>query len=293
MHAGAASPSDFGRNEAIVPRSRRSAGEGLASVANCHRVAQYAQRACELFHELGLALANQTIMVERVSGSPDRSPIPRASVIEARAEIRSAFSAVARHLTKELGSEPSNDSVESAAHLICEHADWLAHHSCAARALERLGYVATSPTLWRLAYRNTADWFYVGTCPVPDAKRSAGVCGAKLYQMAGAVMIQCAGCGTEGMIEWWQRAIVGTAQTWVDAYALAAHLSVRWKRQVQPATIRAWARRSSRTGVTASTCLDPSGQTSRMVPVYDDKGRALYDFNAALSYAHRVWGARG
>jgi hypothetical protein len=151
--------------------------------------------------------------------------------------------------------------------------------------------VATDPAVWRLAFPSSTDRLYIGDCPLPAATDdgSRQVCGTRLYQRADDSLVTCSGCGAFGAVEWWQQTITGETGGIVDAYAAAAHLSVKWARPVDP---------DPPVGESGhvSPCADPSdhgrSRTGRGRVLYDldARGRSLLDLDQLVGYARKLWG---
>jgi hypothetical protein len=185
-----------------------------------------------------------------------------------------------------------------------KHADWLAAHEAADEHAEELRDLATDYRTWRLAYPVSSDRLYIGECPLLLATTDGArkVCGTKLYQLASALLVTCQGCEKSETVEWWQREITGEAGGVVDAYAGAAHLSVRWRRPVDPGTVRKWGQRAT-TGVEPVSepvpgrerdhlpgCTDGECDGCLRQLVRDGKGRALYRLDQLTAYARKTWG---
>lgn len=271
----------------------RPAADGLLLCIVCtRRLGEDARKAATLYTDLAFSLIRSGQPGERTSGSADRAPAVNDAVVEARSSIKVTLVALVKLITGQRGFHPPDDGVHALAAVVANSAEWLAAHRDAARHAVDLRDIASDPRAWRLAYPARSDRLYIGDCPLTlvDLDGTAEVCGTRLYQEAEQPLIHCPGCGTDETIEWWQREIVGESHGWVDAQALAAHLSMRWKRPVDPGVVKKWALRSGNTGVQVKHHVEVRGEEKVKVVERDAKGRTQYDLRAALAYAHRVWG---
>lgn len=271
----------------------RWAADGLHLCWVCvRRISEDAHRAAELHEDLTLTLIHRRAPGERTSGSGDRAPAVDGEVVEARTAIKVTLVSLARLIAEQRGFSIPDDSVPQIAEFVARSAEWLAAHPLAGDHANDLRDIVSDPRTWRLAYPARSDRLYIGDCPLTlvDLDGNQSVCGTRLYQLADEPLVHCPGCDTDETIEWWQRKIAGDAGGWVDAYALAAHLSMRWKRPVDPGTIKKWGQRTGATGVEPKHHVEVRGEEQVKVVDRDDKGRALYDLNAALDYARRTWG---
>lgn len=271
----------------------RTAQFGLQLCDICtRRIAEDAIRAGDLYDALGKVLIRKTRGGEHASGSTDRSPIPDAEVIEARSAIKSTLVDLARLIIRQRGFKAPDDTVREIAAIVAKSAPWLAAHPDAAQHARDLRDIASDSRHYRLAFPVPSDRLYIGDCPLTlvDLSSQTSVCGTRLYQSADEALIHCDGCDTDETIEWWQRQIAGEHNGWTDAYAIAAHLAMRWKRPVDPGLIRKWGQRTTNTGLAPKHRLEGPEDNPVRIVERDEKGRALYDLHAALAYAHRTWG---
>jgi hypothetical protein len=288
------------------------AADGLYLCPRCtRRLSHDAWNAAYRFEALGQVLAVGGRPGEYTTGSAKDPGINlNAGAIEARDAIRATLVAMVRLIAEERAvSLPwrfevqrlpegfigpprllrvPDDTVVAFARFIAKHRDWLAAHRAADEHARDLRDVATDPAVWRLAFPSSTDRLYIGDCPLPAATEDGErrVCGTRLYQRADDSLVTCSGCGAFGAVEWWQQTITGETGGIVDAYAAAAHLSVRWARPVEPVLIRQWA---SRGHVSPLVRPDPS-DAARQVAVRDERGRVLYDLEALVDRARLLWG---
>jgi hypothetical protein len=259
----------------------------------------------EMYEELGLRLTGGGRPGEKTSGSKgsvgtDLNP----AAVEARSAIRAALVRLTKLIAEERGIGYPPDEVPAMGDFVAKHADWLAAHEAADEHAEELRDLATDYRTWRLAYPVSSDRLYIGECPLLLATTDGArkVCGTKLYQLASALLVTCQGCEKSETVEWWQREITGEAGGVVDAYAGAAHLSVRWRRPVDPGTVRKWGQRAT-TGVEPVSepvpgrerdhlpgCTDGECDGCLRQLVRDGKGRALYRLDQLTAYARKTWG---
>lgn len=256
------------------------------------RIPADADRAAELYGDLGLQLIGQRVGGERSGGTG--APVPNDEVMEARAAIRATLVGLARLITRERGfglptvwsverlprgfiGPPrrlvfSDRRVSSLAAFVGRSAQWLAAHPDAGKHSKDLRDLVTDRRTFRLAYPvGGRDRLYIGQCPLPGS--DGGVCGTRLYQRADDRLVTCSGCEVFGSIEWWQGQLAEQPGAIVDASAGAAYLSAQWMRPVDPGVIRLWAHR----GHVQSVGRDP-------------RGRAEYNLADLVARAKRVWG---
>lgn len=271
----------------------RLAGDGINLCWVCtRRIAEDATRASELHDDLTLTLARQRPAGERTSGGGDRAPAVDGEVVEARSAIRVVLVDLARLIAAQRGFTVPADTVTAIAGFVAGSAEWLAAHRGAGQHARHLRDVASDPRAWRLAYPARSDRLYIGDCPLVllGLDGSSELCGTRLYQTADQPLVHCPGCETDETIEWWQRKIAGDAGGWVDAYALAAHLSMRWRRPVDPGSVKKWGQRSTSTGVQVRHEVHIRDGEAVRVVLRDEKGRTQYDLHTAIAYARKVWG---
>lgn len=276
----------------------RQAVDGLRlCVVHADRLADDLVQAPALYDDLALVLVRRGKDGERMSGSSSAAPIPDEDVMEARTDIRSALLRLAKLVAWERGVHPPRTSVGGKSYVdtrpaalgafLAKHAQWLAAHKDAGTFATTLHRI-TGGRVRAIAYPSGSDRLYVGDCPllVTDGEGNEAVCGTRLYQTPDHPLIRCAGCGEDQTVEQWQRWIVGDARGVVDAYAVSAHLAVRWMRPVEPYLIRKWAERGHIRPLTAPDPDDPT--VTRTVTDY--RGRTLYDIASVVSYAESIWG---
>lgn len=253
------------------------------------RMPEDARKAAALHTDLAFSLIHTRKPGERTSGSGDRAPAVNDAVVEARTAIRVTLVDLAKLITGQRGFHLPDDGVHALAGLIATSAEWLAAHPDAGQHAHCLRDIASDGRTWRLAYPSSSDRLYIGECPLElvDLDGGSEVCGTRLYQTADEPLVHCPGCGTDETIEWWQRRIAGESAGWVDAYALAAHLSMRWKRPVEPGTVKKWALRDH---IEVKHHIEVRGKEQVKVIERDGKGRTQYDLHAAIAYARTVWG---
>jgi hypothetical protein len=266
------------------------AADGLYLCGRCtRRLSHDAWLAAWRYRALGEVLAASGQAGEYTTGSAKDPGINlHPAVVEARDGIRTTLVTLVRMICEERSFMPPRASVVDLARFIGRSRDWLAAHRAADEHARDLRDVATDPQVWRLAFPSSTDRLYIGDCPLPAATEdgSRQVCGTRLYQRADDSLVTCSGCGAFGAVEWWQQTITGETGGIVDAYAAAAHLSVRWARPVEPVLIRQWA---SRGHVSPLVRPDPS-DPERQVAVRDERGRVLYDLEALVDRARSLWG---
>jgi len=249
----------------------RTARDGLYLCDLCtRRIAEDARTAAVLHEDLALTLIVRRGKGER-RGNGDSAPIPDAEVIEARSAIKATLVSIVKVIAEERGFSYPDDEAPAIAEYIARSAEWLAGHRAAAEHAHDLRDLASDSRNWRLAYPSGTDRLYIGDCPRPRDDDAA--CGTRLYQRADQAEVTCRGCGYTDTIEWWQRAIVGEASGRVDAYAIAAYLSMHWCRPVDASLIWQWAARGH---------IERYGQ--------DERRRTLYDLDQCRQYAARIWG---
>jgi hypothetical protein len=267
----------------------RSAADGLRlCVVHTERIAEDAHEASKLYGDLALVLIRRGADGERTSGSAISAPIPDEDVMDARMAIRSTLIRLTGLIVAQRGlSAPVvvlggrtflDTSVGTLGPWVARHADWLAAHQDAGRHSRDLHNVTRGPVR-AMAYPAGGDKLYVGDCPlvVTDDEEP---CGTRLYQRADQALITCPGCGTSDTIEQWQRWMFGDAEGITDAYAIAAHLAVRWLRTVDASVVRQWAHRGHIQAVT-----DGDGATVR-----DHRGRTQNRISEVFTYAEVIWG---
>lgn len=275
---------------------RRPAADGLRLCeVHTERIGEDAQVAAELYRDLCLMMIRQGGVNERTSGSSTAAPVPDDAVMDARHAIRSTLVRLTRIIVDERGITAPTVTIEghrfvdtataTLSGFVARHAQWLAAHRDAGRHSRDL-HDATHGPVRALAYPHGSDRLYIGDCPLIVADEQP--CGTRLYQRPDQPLVTCAGCGTQDTIEQWQRWIVGEAEAVIDAYAIAAHLAVRWMRPVDAALIRKWA---SRGHINPVTRLDqqPGGEDHESIE-RDHRGRTQYRIAEVMAYAEAAWG---
>lgn len=263
------------------------------------RISEDAVDAPILYDDLALVLVRRGKDGEKTSGSASGAPVPDEDVMEARAAIRSTLIQLTKVITWERGLtaptvvrnrvEYVDTSPIALGAFIVRHATWLAAHRSAGRYADLL-HEAVRGDARRIAYPSGSDRMYVGDCPllVRGLDGVERVCGTRLYQAPDQPLIQCGGCDTDETVEQWQKWIVGETSGVTDAYAVAAHLALRWMRPVDPALIRQWSHRGHIHPVMEPDPTDLTGQRIRIVT--DHKGRTQYDIGGVVAYAESIWG---
>lgn len=272
----------------------RQAQYGLQLCDICtRRIAEDATRASDLHDALGKVLIRKGRGGEYATGTTDHSPIPDAEVVEARSAIRATLVDLAKLIIRQRGFKAPDDTICEIAAIVARSAEWLAAHPDAAQHAHNLRDIASDSRHYRLAFPVPSDRLYIGDCPLTlvDLEQNQSVCGTRLYQSADQPLIHCDGCDTDETIEWWQRKIAGEHNGWADAYAIAAHLAMRWKRPVDAGLVKKWGQRTANTGLVPKHHFEGPEDDQVKVVERDEKGRALYDLHAALAYAHKTWGA--
>lgn len=304
------------------------AADGVYLCPRCRRfIVEDAWRAVELYNALEDSLTGSGKGGEKTSGTSGAGTELNTAAVEARSAVRSTLITLVRLISEERGVSlpwgwvswverlpygfigPPNrirhrfydSSLPAMARMIQRHADWLAAHSAADEHARDLRDLATDSRTWRLAYPSASDRLYIGECPLPRPTEdgSRQVCGSRLYQLPDEVLVTCKGCGRSETVEWWQRTITGEAGGQVDAYAAAAHLSVRWRRTVEPVLIRQWASRGkvmpvldveavAGRHVDACARTDCAGCYRR--PTRDARNRVLYPLPTLVDHARKLWG---
>jgi hypothetical protein len=304
----------------------RRAADGLRICTICtSRIGEDALTAAQLHDDLAQVLLHRS-RGERTSGTGDPSPAIRDDVVETREAIYGTLTNLTKLISTERGilppwewrteqlppgfiGPPRRIRVGvgyplALARYIAKHRDWLAAHPQADEHAGDLRAIAADGRIRALAYPCGSDRLYIGDCPllVRDLDGVESTCGARLYQVADAPLIECPGCGTAETVEQWQRWIVGDARGVVDGYAAAAWLSLRWCRPVDPALIRQWAHRGRvqplmeplvRDGEPVVETVMRDGRQVQVpveVPVRDSRGRVLYDLERLAAYATSIWG---
>ncbi|MEU1240061.1 hypothetical protein ABZ388_06850 [Micromonospora parva] len=272
----------------------RLAADGLRLCeVDTRRIAEDARTAAVLYEDLGLRLMPGGRGGEKVATSSSGAPTVDGEVVEARSAIRATLVSLVRIIAEERGSHLPQDAIEALGAYIAHHSVWLAAHRAAGEHAQDLRDIASDPRTRRLAYPSGRDRLYVGDCPliVRDLDGAESVCGTRLYQHDGQLLIGCDGCGTDETVEWWQRQIVGAASATVDAYAGAADLALRYRRPVDPSLIRKWAslnkpriEKLPRGFIGPPRCF----QVKRYGK--DEKQRTQYDLRELRDYAGQVWG---
>ncbi|WP_030487280.1 hypothetical protein [Micromonospora chokoriensis] len=289
----------------------RLAADGLRLCeVDTRRLAEDARTAAVLYDDLALTLMPGGRGGERVSTSSTGAPIPDSGVMEARDAIYSTLTALVRFISEERGivipwewrtetlpegfiGPPRRIRVgvgyaSALSAYIATHTVWLAAHPAADEHARDLRDIASDPRTRRLAYPAGSDRLYIGDCPliVRDLDGVESVCGTRVYQHGEQLLIQCAGCGTDETVEWWQRQIVGEVTATVDAYAAAADLALRHHRPVDPALLRKWASLEARKAERNEAYQPRINRCGK-----DERGRTLYDLKELRDYAERVWAA--
>ncbi|MCW2900298.1 MAG: hypothetical protein JWO67_2563 [Streptosporangiaceae bacterium] len=307
------------------------AADGLYLCPRCRwLLAEDAERAAELYEALELSLTGGGRQGEKTSGGKGAGTELNTAAVEARSAIRATLVSLVRLISEERGVSlpwgwvgwverlpfgfigPPNrirhrfydTSLPALARMVEKHTDWLAAHQAADEHARDLRDLATDSRTWRLAYPSASDRLYIGECPLakPTEDGSREICGSRLYQLPDEVLVTCRGCDKAETVEWWQLKITGEAGGIVDAYAGAAHLSVKWRRPVDPALVRKWGLRTKTTGVAAVTEVEPipgrhledctkkeCGGCYRR-PIRDDKNRAQYQLDQLVACAVKMWG---
>lgn len=249
------------------------------------QIVRFAKVAYNLYLELEAALDHAPQCYEKVSGSRGASRSPRGKVIDAREAIKDALRSVARIVIEARGVAVDSESPKVVLDLIRNNAGWLASNSHVQEISRRLRDISEAPEIWYLAHGDASDWVKTGACSLIEEGMR---CGGDLYQNRDDRRIMCVLCGTVGAVEWWIGSSV-RKQIPLDAYAVAAYLTVRWRRPVTAALIRSWARSPEATGVSA---MSANGQTgSDGIGRLGGRYRVMYDLKAVLAHAERVWGS--
>lgn len=289
----------------------RWAADGLLLCPVCTaRIKQDPARLAILHADLENALIGGGASGEKTTGTGGGPAVPRDEVMDARNAIRHTLVALVKAIAGQRGiTLPREPYIErlpagfigpprrlfrTTEHLgrlalyIGRHHEWLAAHRNAVQYAVSLRQLASDGRLRAMAYPGGADRLYVGDCPMilTDLDGNESVCDVRLYQYPDQPLITCEGCDTQETVEQWQRWIVGDTAANVDAYALAAHLAVRWMRPVDPAAIRQWASRGKITAVEEPDPARPEQTRAKR----DERNRVLYDLAAVVTYAERIWG---
>lgn len=278
----------------------RQAADGLY-LCDLHteRLVDDACEAPQLYDDLGLILVRRGAGGERTSGSSSAAPVPDDDVMDAREAIRRTLLRLTKLVVDERGVAWPTVHKGVGVHVdtrppglsefVARHGLWLAGHRDAGEHSRAL-HAATRGKARALAYPAGTDRLYIGDCPllVTDQHGAESVCGTRLYQYPDQPLVECRGCGTQETIEQWVRWMVPDTSPVADAYAIAAHLAIKWMRPVDPATIRGWAHRGRITPVTRS---DPSpSDPDRVAIVRDERSRTQYRVIEVVDYARKAWG---
>jgi hypothetical protein len=278
----------------------RQAVDGLRlCIVHSERLIEDVIEAPRLYVDLGQVIIHSGAGGEKMSGSSAGAPVPDDAVVEARGNIRSILVELTRTICNERGVQAPitmrqmrayiDTRPQALADFIAKHGEWLAAHPEAGRFADALHRV-TRGGVRKLAYPSGRDRLYVGDCPlsISDDDGTERLCGTRLYQLADQPLISCTGCGISDTVEQWQKWIVGETHGITDAYAVAAHLALRWMRPVDPALIRQWAHRGHIKPLTKPepTPADPDNR----VVVRDDRNRTMYVISNVMAYAESIWG---
>ncbi|GAA2608664.1 hypothetical protein GCM10010399_44370 [Dactylosporangium fulvum] len=289
----------------------RWAADGLRLCQVCTaRIRQDAARLAILHRDLETALIGGGANGEKTTGTGGGPAVPRDEVMEARDAIRLVLTVTVKVITGQRGvtlpREPylqqlpagfigpprllyrTTGDLGRLALFVGRHHEWLAAHRNAATCATNLRQLAGDGRLRAMAYPVGADRLYVGDCPMilTDLDGNESVCDTRLYQYPDQALIACEGCDTQETVEQWQRWIVGDTAAHVDAYALAAHLAVKWMRPVDPAAVRQWASRGKIGAVEEPDPVYPGKTRAKR----DSRNRVLYDLVEVVAYAERIWG---
>jgi hypothetical protein len=267
----------------------RLAATGLQVCGGCERkVREWTVELPLLYVDLLRPTRTTASLNERVDAEISRPALISDRCRLERDSIRACLVTWMMILIEEREMSAPEDTIRAMADRLRVHAGWLLssweHADQLVHDLE-----ASVITARRAAYPSRPDSHPLGKCPV---ELDDGVlCGEIVRARPSDEYATCRKCGTEAVIEWWQRVIHAAADDAeaVTAAEAASMLSWMYKKIVTEAAIRQWAVRSQREREKKQS----DGRDVSALPVVtragrDDRGRMLYVRADLLGYAAKM-----
>lgn len=204
--------------------------------------------------------------------------------VSLRADITTLLCSWARVVVDERSLShglPLGTDTPGLAILLERHARWFSGHEAVHCAVDEIGDLARQVLDVVVPYRR--EWMRLGACPLAHHE-SDTVCGGTVRGYPELkLMPTCDRCGTQAVAQWWESRFFPDAQTRRLATAddLIVLVHREFGRLVKAATVKQWVKRGY-----ICAALGPD-----YAPLYDERGRTLYDRGSVVYSLTLRWAA--